>query len=106
MELIFATMIVLGCSENLLVCNKLIKEDLYYQSVAACENHVQQVIDPAPTYPVILAKCLPVEGGARGEDIKVTWYVDQVRHLQAYVEQKNTASATIDVASMDSGSDS
>ncbi len=106
MEMIFATMVVLGCTENLLVCSGLTQENLYYESVESCQKHVQEVIDSTPTYPVILAKCLSVDGGARSGDIKVNWYLDPTRHLQAYVETHQVDPAPIDVASVDDGSDS
>lgn len=87
MDPAFATMLVLGCTEYMLVCNELPHDEIKYHSMTTCEESVPDTIYELTDYPTVLVKCLPIPEVADTGELEVVWFVDRTRNLRAYVDE-------------------
>lgn len=83
MEHIAAIMLLLGCNDSASACTELPAPQVGYETVEICEDAVEPALYGASSdYPMILAKCIPVDPLAEG-DLEIVWDINAQNQLVA-----------------------
>lgn len=84
MQTIQAVMLLLGCSHDMAACEATEISAPFYHTVEQCENDISAQSHMADSYPVLVAKCLPVTEQRADQSVQVQWSFSKDGVLFAY----------------------
>lgn len=85
MEHIAALLLLIGCNDSASQCDELPSPTVGYETIEQCEEAVAPALRlEGRGYPLVIAKCLPVDPLAEG-DMEIVWDIDANGELQAEV---------------------
>lgn len=76
-----AIMLLLGCTPDLQLCREVNLPPVTYLTASACETDIEGTTRSIKGFPVVIGKCVPVEGFQPAGTVKVNWYFDRARQL-------------------------
>lgn len=88
MEHIAAILLLIGCSDDMLVCRELPAPAPAYETVEECEQQIEaSMISFTDRFPQVLGQCVQVDPALEGTDAELVWSIAADGTFLASIEQ-------------------
>ncbi len=88
MEHIAAILLLVGCSDDMLVCRELPAQVPVYETAAECEASLEtSMIRFSASYPQIVGQCVDVDPALEESDAELVWSISANGTFMASFEQ-------------------
>ena len=95
MEHIAAILLLIGCSDDMLVCREMPVPTPVYETIEECESEIEaSMISASDRFPQILGQCISIDPALEETDAELVWSIAADGTFLASFEQP-----TVQVAS-------
>ena len=84
MQTIQAVMLLLGCSHDMAACEATQISAPFYHTVEQCEGDIDAQTHMAESYPIMIAKCMPMKEQRADKPVQIQWSFGNNGTLFAY----------------------